>query len=153
MASVQKSVLVPYRAQEMFELVERVEDYPRFLPWCAGATILERTEVETTARLDINYRGVRAHFTTANRIERPERIVIGLRSGPFRRLEGTWRFTVLGDIGSKVELTMAYEFATPALARLIGPVFGRIAHTFVDAFVHRAEALHGGAPARPPGPA
>ncbi|HET9764890.1 MAG TPA: type II toxin-antitoxin system RatA family toxin [Casimicrobiaceae bacterium] len=151
MASVEKSVLVPYRAQQMFALVERVEDYPGFLPWCAGATILERSEDETIARLDINYRGVRAHFTTANRIERPERIVIALRSGPFRRLEGTWRFTALGDIGSKVELTMAYEFATAALARLIGPVFGRIAHTFVDAFVRRAEEIHGDASAGPLG--
>ena len=150
MASVQKSVLVPHRAQEMFQLVERVEDYPRFLPWCAGATILERSDSVTIARLDINYRGVRAHFTTANRSERPERIVIALRSGPFRRLEGTWRFTALGDIGSKVELTMVYEFASPALERLIGPVFGRIAHTFVDAFVRRAEDLHGGAAQLPP---
>jgi ribosome-associated toxin RatA of RatAB toxin-antitoxin module len=143
MASVQKSVLVPYRAERMFELVERVEDYPQFLPWCGGATILERTASETTARLDIHYRGVRAHFTTVNRIERPERIVIALRSGPFRHLDGTWRFTALGESGSKVELALRYEFATAMLERLIGPVFGRIAHTFVDAFVQRAEAVYG----------
>jgi ribosome-associated toxin RatA of RatAB toxin-antitoxin module len=150
MASVQKSVLVPYRAEEMFELVERVEDYPRFLPWCAGATTLERSASETVARLDILYHGVRAHFTTVNRSERPERIVIALRSGPFRDLDGTWRFTPLGAEGSKVELALRYEFATAMLERLIGPVFGRIAHTLVDAFVQRADAVHGGAVSGPP---
>ncbi len=146
MATVQKSVLVPYRAERMFDLVERVEDYPQFLPWCGGAAILERTTDETIARLEIRYRGVRANFTTANRIERPERIVIALRSGPFRHLDGTWRFTALGASGSKVELALGYEFATAMLERLIGPVFSRIAHTLVDAFVHRAEEIYGDAP-------
>jgi ribosome-associated toxin RatA of RatAB toxin-antitoxin module len=142
MAAVQKSVLVPYGADQMFELVERVEDYPQFLPWCGAATILERTAAETLARLDIDYHGVRAHFTTVNRSERPERIVIALRSGPFRQLNGTWRFSALGS-GSKVELDLRYEFATGVLDRAIGPVFGRIAHTFVDAFVRRAEVVYG----------
>jgi ribosome-associated toxin RatA of RatAB toxin-antitoxin module len=145
MASVQKSVLVPYSTEQMFELINRIEDYPRFLPWCGGATILERNDTETVARLDIRYHGVHAHFTTANRIERPERIVIALRSGPFRRLDGTWRFTALGTTGSKVELALGYEFAGGALARLIEPVFNRIAHNLVDAFVRRAEEIHGNA--------
>ena len=146
MASVQKSVLVPYSAEQMFELVNRVEDYPRFLPWCGGAAMLERTETETVARLEIRYHGVHAHFTTANRIERPERIVIALRSGPFRRLDGTWRFTALGSTGSKVELALRYEFAGGVLARLIEPVFNRIAHSLVDAFVRRAEEIYGHPP-------
>ena len=143
MASVQKSVLVPYSAEQMFELVNRVEDYPQFLPWCGGAAILERTENETVARLEIRYHGVHAHFTTTNRIERPERIVIALRSGPFRRLDGTWRFTALGTTGSKIELALGYEFAGGVLARLIEPVFNRIAHNLVDAFVRRAGEIDG----------
>jgi len=146
MANVQKSVLVPYSAEQMFELVEGIEDYPRFLPWCGGTTILERTPAQTLARLDINYHGVRAHFTTANRNERPERIVIELRDGPFRHLDGTWRFRALGATGSKVELELHYEFATPVLERLIGPVFSHIAHTFIDAFVRRAESVYGSNP-------
>ena len=143
MASVQKSVLVPHSAAQMFELVERVEDYPRFLPWCGGATILERTAQETLVRIDINYHGVRAHFTTANRNRPPERITIELRDGPFRHLDGTWQFHALAAAASKVELELHYEFATPVLGRLIGPVFGHIAHTFIDAFVRRAEAVYG----------
>ena len=143
MASVQKSVLVPYRAAQMFELVERFEDYPRFLPWCSGATILTRAKSETLARIDINYHGVRAHFTTANRSEPPGRIVIELRDGPFRQLDGTWRFLALAAAASKVELELHYQFATSVLERLIGPVFDHIAQTFVEAFVRRARDVYG----------
>jgi ribosome-associated toxin RatA of RatAB toxin-antitoxin module len=148
MASVQKSVLVPYSTEQMFELVDRIEDYPRFLPWCGAATILERTETETVARLDIRYHGVHAHFTTANRTERPERIAIALRSGPFRHLDGTWRFSALGSAGSKVELALGYEFDAGVLARFIEPVFNRIAHSLVEAFVRRADEIYGNASSR-----
>jgi ribosome-associated toxin RatA of RatAB toxin-antitoxin module len=143
MASVQKTVLVPYSAVQMFELVERIEDYPQFLPWCGGTTILERTSGETLARIDINYHGVKAHFTTANRNRPYEKILIELRDGPFRRLDGTWRFRSLAPDGCKVELELHYEFATPVLARLIGPVFSHIANSFIDAFVRRAETVYG----------
>ena len=152
MATVQKSVLVPYQAAQMFDLVEGVEAYPKFLPWCAAAAILGQTTQETLARLDINYHGVRAHFTTANRHARPERIVIELRDGPFRRLDGIWLFRQLGTTGSKVELEMHYEFATGALERLIGPVFGHIAHSFIEAFVRRAERVYGAGTAVAPSP-
>ena len=79
MRSVHKSVLVPYSAQQMFDLVERVEDYPKFLPWCGGTRILQRTAEHTLVRIDIDYRGVRAHFTTCNRNQPPDRLVIELR--------------------------------------------------------------------------
>jgi ribosome-associated toxin RatA of RatAB toxin-antitoxin module len=144
MASVRKSVLVPYSAAQMYELVERVEDYPQFLPWCA-ATRVEQTESGPLVRIDINYHGVRTHFTTANRNQRPDRITVQLRDGPFRYLDGTWQFVPLDDAGCKVELVLNYEFASPALEKLVGPVFGRVAHSFVDAFVRRAEAVHGSA--------
>jgi ribosome-associated toxin RatA of RatAB toxin-antitoxin module len=142
MASVQKSVLVPYSATQMFDLVERVADYPQFLPWCAGTRVVE-TDAGPLVRIDINYHGVRAHFTTANRNERPERIVMELRDGPFRYLDGTWQFRALEAAGCRVELTLNYEFTTHALEKVIGPVFGHIAHSFIDAFVRRAEAVYG----------
>jgi ribosome-associated toxin RatA of RatAB toxin-antitoxin module len=142
MASVSKSVLVEHSAHQMFDLVERVEDYPTFLPWCGGTAILERTPTALVARIDIDYHGVVAHFTTANRNERPERIVIELRDGPFRKLDGTWRFRPLSPNACKVEFDLRYEFAGPVLEHLIGPVFDHIATTFIDAFVKRADALH-----------
>jgi len=143
MASVKKSVLVPYSAGQMFGLVERVEDYPKFLPWCAGSAILERRADQALARIDINYHGARAHFTTANTHRPPEQIRIELRDGPFRHLDGTWQFRSLAATACKVEFELHYEFNTHVLEKLIGPVFSHIANTFVDAFVKRAERVYG----------
>ena len=142
MPSVKKSVLVPYSAAEMFELVDRIELYPQFLPWCGGTQALETRADGKTARIDIHYRGVRAHFTTDNVVRAGESIVITLRDGPFRHLHGEWRFSPLAPDACKVELALAYEFATHLLERAVGPVFGHIANTFIDAFVRRAEAIY-----------
>ncbi len=147
MPSVLKSVLVQHTAEQMFDLVTRIENYPNFLPWCAGTKILGRTEDGVMARIDIDYHGVRAHFTTANRNFSPDRIVIELRDGPFRKLDGTWRFIPLAADACKVEFNLQYEFATSVLAAVIGPVFGHIASTFIDAFVKRADQIHGAGPA------
>jgi ribosome-associated toxin RatA of RatAB toxin-antitoxin module len=142
MQSVKKSVLVPYSATDMFDLVDRVERYPVFLPWCGGATILETHEGGKTARIDINYHGVRAHFTTDNANRPPESIVMTLNNGPFRHLHGEWRFHALAPDACKVEFELAYEFATHMLEKVVGPVFAHIASTFIDAFVRRADSIH-----------
>jgi ribosome-associated toxin RatA of RatAB toxin-antitoxin module len=143
MPSVKKSVLVPYSAAQMFDLVDRVERYPEFLPWCAGSAVLETHEGGKTARIDIAYHGVRAHFTTQNAIRPPESIVITLQDGPFRHLHGEWRFIPLAPDGCKIEFELAYEFSTHVLERAVGPVFGHIANSFIDAFVRRADACYG----------
>ncbi len=126
----------------MFELVDRVELYPQFLPWCGGAQVLETHESGKTARIDIDYHGVKAHFTTDNVNHSPESIVVTLRHGPFRHLHGEWRFRALAEDACKVEFELAYEFATHILERVVGPVFGHIANTFIDAFVRRAESVY-----------
>jgi ribosome-associated toxin RatA of RatAB toxin-antitoxin module len=141
MPTVSKSVLVEHSAQQMFDLVDRVEDYPEFLPWCGGTTVLERTPATLVSRIDINFRGVRAHFTTANRNEAPQRIVISLRDGPFRELDGSWHFLSLMPQACKVEFHLRYDFASRVLQGMIGPVFNHIATTFIDAFVKRADDL------------
>ena len=143
MQTVRKSVLVPYSAAAMFELVDRVEHYPEFLPWCGGASILGTRPGGKTARIDIDYHGVRAHFTTDNQNTPPDKIVITLKDGPFRHLHGEWHFRALAENACKIELELAYEFATQLLDAVIGPVFSHIANTFIDAFVARAEALYG----------
>ena len=139
MQCVQKSVLVAYSAMQMFELVDRVEDYPKFLPWCAGARVLETHPGGKTARLDIDYHGVRAHFTTENTNTPGVLIVVTLKDGPFRRLDGEWRFKSLRTDAAKVEFDLNYEFSSGLLDRVIGPVFSHIANTFIDAFVRRAD--------------
>jgi ribosome-associated toxin RatA of RatAB toxin-antitoxin module len=142
MRRVKKSILVPFGAMEMFDLVDRVDRYPDFLPWCGGAAILEEHAGGKTARVDIDYHGVRAHFTTDNVNRAGESIVVTLKDGPFRHLHGEWRFAALAEDACKVEFELAYEFSTHLLEGIVGPVFGHIADTFIDAFVRQAEALH-----------
>jgi ribosome-associated toxin RatA of RatAB toxin-antitoxin module len=127
---------------QMFELVDRVEDYPKFLPWCAGARVLETHPGGKTARLDIDYHGVRAHFTTENTNTPGVLIVVTLKDGPFRRLDGEWRFKSLRTDAAKVEFDLNYEFSSGLLDRVIGPVFSHIANTFIDAFVRRADTVY-----------
>lgn len=142
MAVVEKSVLIERTAAQMFELVDRVEDYPQFLPWCGGTELLARTEAHTAARIHINYHGIKAHFATENAKEKPQWMKITLRDGPFRRLDGGWRFTALGDVGCKVEFRLHYEFSSKVLEKALGPVFSYIVNTFVDSFVKRAHHVY-----------
>ena len=135
-------MLVAHSAQKMFDLVDGIEFYPEFLPWCGGARVLEERADGKTARIDIEYAGIRAHFTTDNINRAGESITITLRDGPFRHLHGEWHFRALPPRGCKVALALAYEFATPLLERSIGPVFGRIANTLIDAFVRRADVVY-----------
>ena len=142
MQRVLKSVLVPYSASHMFDLVDCVELYPEFLPWCGGAHVIDGRANGKTARIDIDYHGIKAHFTTDNVNRVPESIVVTLRDGPFRHLHGEWRFQALSADACKVEFELACEFATHLLETVVGPVFSHIANTFIDAFVRRAEAVY-----------
>ncbi len=146
MQRVVKSVLVPHSAARMFALVDDVDHYPEFLPWCSGARVLDQRDDGKTARVDIDYHGVRAHFTTDNVNLPTESIVVTLNDGPFRHLHGEWNFRALSPDACKVEFTLAYEFTTHVLESIVGRVFSHIANTFVDAFVRRAEQVHGPGP-------
>lgn len=143
MQSVHRSVLVPYSAQEMFDLVDDVDRYAQFLPWCGGSEVLATRPDGKTARVDIDYHGVTAHFTTDNVNAPPESIAIALKDGPFRALHGSWTFKALSKDACKVEFSLSYEFKTHVLETLVGPVFNHIARTFIDAFVRRAESEYG----------
>ena len=143
MAEVRKTVLIERSAEQMFRLVDDVEHYPQFLPWCGGSQLIERTEVLTRARIDINYHGVKAHFVTANDKVFPRNMTIRLVEGPFNRLDGTWLFTPLGEAACKVEFNLHYEFSSRLIEKVVGPVFSHIANTFVDAFVKQADRQYG----------
>ena len=140
MPTVVKSVIVPHTAQRMFDLVDGVERYPDFLPWCSGARVIERTVEVTCARMDIQYHGLRTHFSTRNVKHPPRRMELHLEDGPFDRLEGEWRFTPLGEEGCRIELAIDYALASSTMARVLAPVFGHIMETLVDRFVARAES-------------
>jgi len=140
---VDKSVLIERSAAQMFELVDRVEDYPRFLPWCDDTDLIERTESRTVATIHISYHGIGAHFSTENAKEFPCWMTIKLIEGPFKQLEGIWRFTPLSETVCKVEFRLEYEFSSRVLQKVLGPLFNRIANTLVESFVKQAQQTHG----------
>ena len=142
MAQVEKTVLVAHSAQRMFDLVDMVERYPEFLPWCGGIDLIQRDEAVTVATLHIDYHRIKQNFTTENHKTYPSMMEIKLKNGPFRHLEGVWRFIPLSDDACKIEFRLNYEFSNAFLEKLIAPVFSHIANTFVDAFVERAEQVY-----------
>jgi ribosome-associated toxin RatA of RatAB toxin-antitoxin module len=138
MPTVRKSAIVPRRCETLFALVDDVERYPEFLPWCPRTRVLERDDRVTVARIDIDYRGLKSHFVTRNAKHPPGRMTLELVEGPFEKLAGEWTFAPLGDRGCRAELTLEYEFAGSLLDVVLQGVFGHIAATLVDGFVQRA---------------
>ena len=141
MPSVRKSVIVAHPASAMFELVDRCEHYPEFLPWCAGAEVLERDERITRGRLHIDYHGLKSRIGTLNRKEPPWSMTLEFVEGPFERFAGLWTFRPLGEEGCRVELAVDYTFASGTLEAVMGPVFNHIVGTLVERFVERADAV------------
>lgn len=143
MAVVHKSVLLAYSAEQMFALVDDIEEYPKFLPWCGGAEVRKREGNKVVAALSINYHGIKQSFTTENTNRPPESIDVALVEGPFKHLNGTWSFKPLRADACKVEFDLHYEFSSRVLEQIIGPVFNMIAGSFVDSFCKRAETVYG----------
>jgi ribosome-associated toxin RatA of RatAB toxin-antitoxin module len=143
MAVVHKTVFLGYSAEQMFDLVAKVEEYPKFLPWCGGVKVLEDSEDRLVACLGINFHGVRQSFTTANVNTRATQMTMKLVDGPFRVMDGVWTFKMLRADACKVEFDLRYEFSSMILEQLIGPVFGMIANSMVDSFCKRAETVYG----------
>ena len=146
MKTVHKSVLIWYSAEEMFALVTDVPNYPAFLPWCDQASVLADDEAGMTARVGIAFGGIKQSFTTRNTHVPGRQVQLKLVDGPFSKLEGQWDFSPVGVDGQracKVELSLHYDFDNFALAALVGPVFGKIAGSLIDAFVKRASQVYG----------
>ncbi|MBT9611714.1 MAG: type II toxin-antitoxin system RatA family toxin [Burkholderiales bacterium] len=143
MALVEKSVLVGHSARQMFDLVDQVEHYAQFLPWCGGTAVHSRDEDVVVATIHIDFHHLKQSFTTENTLRAPNLIQMRLREGPFQQLDGLWRFTELTQEASKVELQLYYEFSNKLIENLVNPVFSLIAGNLVEAFVERAERIYG----------
>lgn len=140
MRRISRSAIVERSADALYALVEDIESYPRFLPWCAAAQVLEREPGRTVATLTLGVKGVRQSFTTEN-TNRPGRLIeMRLIEGPFRRFAAEWRFTPLQARAAKIEFCLRYEFSNRLAARALEPVFNRIADSTVEAFTRRAES-------------
>jgi ribosome-associated toxin RatA of RatAB toxin-antitoxin module len=143
MKRVARSAIVPHSAAQLYALVEDIESYPSFLPWCVAAEVKSRTPDATLATLTVGVSGIRQSFTTRNANRPPEAIDMQLVEGPFRSFTAAWRFQPLGENACNVEFSMAFEFSSRALAALLQPLFERMADSMVDAFTRRADQVHG----------
>ncbi len=143
MQKIERSALVPYSAEQMFDIINDVEAYSEFLPWCESAELLSRTESELVGRLTLSRGNVRQTFTTRNKTDRPHTMTIDLVEGPFKALTGRWTFTQIGEGGCRVHLKLGFEFDSRFMNFTFGKVFGAAADRLVDAFCKRADKLYG----------
>ena len=142
MPTIKKSALVSYHASEMFDIVDDIESYPEFLPWCGGSSVKSRSADEVEASIKIAHGRIRKSFTTRNRVQKNKMIEVQLVDGPFKHLHGFWQFMELGDKACKVTFDLEYEFSSRLIDISLGPVFSKIANSMVDAFCKRADELN-----------
>ncbi|SDT91738.1 Ribosome association toxin PasT (RatA) of the RatAB toxin-antitoxin module [Pseudomonas pohangensis] len=140
---IQRSALLPYPAQALFDLVNDVPAYPQFLPWCAAGEVLEQDDEHMLAALTVAKGNVSQRFLTKNNLQPGRRIEMSLREGPFTDLHGIWEFKALGEKACKISLDLTFEYAGPLVKATLGPLFTQAANTLVDAFCQRAKQLHG----------
>ncbi len=146
MTLISRNALVPYSVEEMYRLVEDIEAYPSFLPWCRSTAVLERDEAQqqVKASIEIAKGALNKSFTTINRMQKNKMIEMRLLKGPFKHLEGFWRFDALkGAEACKISLDLDFEFENRLIALAVGAVFNQIANTMVDAFSKRAVEVYG----------
>ncbi|KXJ57808.1 type II toxin-antitoxin system RatA family toxin [Neptuniibacter pectenicola] len=142
MAQVDRSALVLHTAEQMFDLINDVERYPEFLPWCAKTEVVSRSDDAVVATLYLAKAGLKYSFTTRNQLKRPVQMTLELVEGPFSSLVGVWDFKVLSDEACKVSLNLQFEFSGKIAAMAMGKVFNQVATTLVDAFVSRADEIY-----------
>ncbi|MDH5370399.1 MAG: type II toxin-antitoxin system RatA family toxin [Gammaproteobacteria bacterium] len=143
MTIISKSALVSYSPEEMFKLVDDIEAYSEFLPWCGKATEISRDEKNVEASILISHSGLNKEFTTQNENDAFDKIEMHLLNGPFKNLDGVWLFEPLGETACKVSLNLEFEFSSKIIGITLGPVFSKIANSIVDAFIKRAESVYG----------
>ncbi|MSP53060.1 MAG: type II toxin-antitoxin system RatA family toxin [Gammaproteobacteria bacterium] len=145
MSEITRTALVPYSTQQMYSLVNDVEAYPEFLPWCKRSTIIDSGTNWMEAELAVHKGPVEQTFSTRNTGIPYESIQMVLSNGPFKKLHGQWLFNVLDDKSCKIEFKLDFELGQTPLAFILRPLFNKIATTMVDAFYQRARVIYGAA--------
>ena len=143
MTGINKTALIPYSAAKMYDLVADVDSYQHFLPWCGGSKILSQTDDEVQGQVRIQHMGMDKTFTTLNRMQKNKMIEMRLIDGPFKQLQGFWRFDSLDENACKISLDLEFEFSNKIMSLAFGPIFSQIANSMVDAFCKRAIAVYG----------
>lgn len=140
---IQRSALLPYPAQALFDLVNDVASYPQFLPWCSASEVLDVSATHMRASLAIAKGGLSQRFVTANSLVPGQSITLNLVEGPFTQLSGSWEFKALGESACKISLDLTFDYAGPLVRTTLGPLFNQATNTLVDAFCQRAKQLYG----------
>jgi ribosome-associated toxin RatA of RatAB toxin-antitoxin module len=143
MHRISKSAIVPYTPQQMFELVNNIDDYSQFLNWCDSSAILNQSDNQITASVEINKGGIKQTFSTLNTLTPYKSIAMELVDGPFDVLSGEWRFEALGDNATKIHLDLQFKFKSMLIDMALSPVFKNIANSQLDSFVERAKYIYG----------
>lgn len=142
MPRITRSALVPFSAEQMFDLVNDVESYPSFVPGCTGTRVIEHSNSEMTASVDVSKAGIKKTFTTKNALTPGERIDMQLVDGPFRRLAGGWNFISLDTQACKIELSLDFEFTNGLVEAAFGRIFSELTSNMVKAFTQRAREVY-----------
>ena len=140
---IQRSALLPYPAQTLYDLVNDVSRYAEFLPWCSGAKVLEQSDTMMRARVEVAKGGLSQHFVTRNTLTPGQTIEMNLEEGPFSQLHGIWTFKALNEKACKISLDLSFDYSGQIIRATLGPLFNQAANTLVDAFCQRAKELHG----------
>lgn len=143
MPLVEKTALVPFSDQQMFDLVADVDRYVEFLPWCSESKLLERDEERLCGRIVVSRLGITQAFSTCNDLHPPSRMGIALQEGPFKSLHGDWQFVALREDACKVILRLDFEFSGKLINAAFGKVFHQVANTLVESFSTRAREVYG----------
>ncbi|MCK5663732.1 MAG: type II toxin-antitoxin system RatA family toxin [Thiotrichaceae bacterium] len=143
MTRISKTALIPFSADKMYKLVADVDNYQHFLPWCSGSRVLQQTADTIKGQVDIQHLGMNKTFTTMNQMHKHKLIEMCLVDGPFKQLNGFWRFDALDENGCKISLDLEFEFSNKIMSMAFGPVFSQIANSMVDAFCQRAMDIYG----------
>lgn len=142
MPQVNRSALVSFSAKQMYDLVNDVEKYPEFLPGCSGSKLIESTDTELVASIDVAKAGIKKTFTTSNTMEPGRRINLELVDGPFKSLKGFWIFTPLDDFACKIEFNLSFEFTNKLIEMAFGKVFNELTNNMVNSFTQRAKQIY-----------
>ena len=143
MPQIERSALVFYSAQQMFDLVNAIPDYPKFLPGCSSARIISQSDTEMVASLTVSKAGIGHTFTTRNTLHLNQRIDMQLVEGPFKQLRGGWEFQPLNDTACKVILKLEFEFSSKLVQFAFGKIFSELTASMVNAFTQRAKQVYG----------
>jgi ribosome-associated toxin RatA of RatAB toxin-antitoxin module len=142
MHRISKSAIVPYTPQQMFELVNNIDDYSQFLNWCDSSSILNQSDDQITASVEINKGGIKQAFSTLNTLTPYKSISMELVDGPFDELSGEWRFEPLGENAAKIHLDLQFKFKSMLIDMALSPVFKNIANSQLDSFIARAKYIY-----------